>query len=108
MKKLGLRDKMDNILFPENFKFWRNEKKKGWLEKFIEPVVDGIFTGFNKPHMYGVNMPIEIPTDSLNIIALAQLRGQHIDMLLNGNIIYKLIQKSKICHCFMRKKKRSL
>ena len=78
---------MDTILFPENFKFWRNEKRKEWLEKFVEPVVDEIFTGFNKPVMDGVNMHIETPTGAFNIIAPAHLRGKHIDMLLNGNII---------------------
>ena len=86
-EKLGLINKMDSMSLPEKLKNWTYAKRQKWLENLVEPVVDEIFTAFNKPSMDGVNMRIETPTGAFDIVAPAHLRGKHIDMLLNGNSI---------------------
>ena len=81
-QKLGL-DKMDNISLPEKIKCWRNEKRE-WLQNLLEPVVETIYTDYNKPVMDGVNMRIVTQKDAFDIIAPAHLRGKHLEMLING------------------------
>ena len=86
-EKLGLVNKLDSKLLPQNLKFWRKVKERQWLENLVEPIVDEIFTAFNEPSMNGMNMRIETPTGAFDIVAPAHLRGKHIDMLINGNSV---------------------